>query len=362
MNDFPQKQLLINYLLGICTNREQKEVEHWLDKEPGNVALLQQVASELEGEEAYSKPDKGEVKQELFRHIAEPVPVEKKGSGFVISTRLSKISVSRRKIMYFKVAAMLLVICLAGATAFYMSMDIPAESSQEIVVNQRSLSYGQTATLRFGDGSVIQLNGGSTLQYPDTFTEDRREVHLDGEAYFRIAEDQQRPFIVHAGNTTTEVLGTSFNIKAYNDENELQIAVAEGKVKIRQINEELSKTGEAFHEERSFEYNDSAVILEKNQWVTYHSVSGILEQGEGNIREMFAWKDRVLLFSNKSFEEVAKMLERWYGIMISIEDESLKDHILEGEHQDVSLEEVLESIRFVMDFEYEIDENEVRIY
>ena len=123
----------------------------------------------------------------------------------------------------------------------------------------------------------------------------------------------------------------------------------------------MHTTSDDFLTETVQDYSEP-IFLEENQWVAYRSIDGVLKQGEGNIRETIAWKDRVLIFSNKTFKEVAKMLERWYGIKVTIENSSLNDYILEGEHQDVSLEEVLKSIRFVMDFEYEINEQEVRIY
>ena len=357
MNDFSQKQLLMNYLLGICTSREREKVERWLDEAADNVDLLQQVANELAKKAAYPKPAKADVKKELFHRIDPSiihVKNSKKNRDRIFAEK-SKFVAYKRNTMALKLAALFLIVCVAGIMAVVLDREISFQTEQEMLLSQRTLPNGQTATLRFGDGSEIQLNGGSTLRYPDTFGSDSREVYLDGEAFFRIARDEERPFIIHAGNTITEVLGTSFNIKAYPDEHEIQVAVASGKVKV------MHTTSDDFLTETVQDYSEP-IFLEENQWVAYRSIDGVLKQGEGNIRETIAWKDRVLIFSNKTFKEVAKMLERWYGIKVTIENSSLNDYILEGEHQDVSLEEVLKSIRFVMDFEYEINEQEARIY
>lgn len=366
MNDYPQKQLLLNYLLGICTSREQEKVERWLDQEQGNISLLQQAAGELRQKEEYPIPGKAETKQEILRDIR---------SKKTVSKRTSAISGRQRYKLgefWFKIAAMVLVIIMSGLAGIYFGYDqypadeATADSQPEVVFKQSTLANGQTASLQFGDGSVIKLNGGSTLRYPETFAEDRREVYLEGEAFFSIARDETRPFIVHAGNTTTRVLGTSFNIRAYGEDSELQVVVAEGKVAVTQSDiftgQNLTALeGASDIQADALPEQGEIVYLERDQWMTYHTAGQILEKGEGNIQEMIAWKDRILVFCNKSFGQVAEMLERWYGVDIIIEDPVLKSYILEGEHHDVSLEEVLKSIQFVMDFDYSINGNEILI-
>lgn len=352
MNDFPKKQILINYLLGICTPGEQKEVEAWLDKEPGNVLLLQQMAHELNGENFLPLFEKEEVKQSLFRLI-EQQDIREDDNPIRPAYRQDLRSSHSSLQLWLKAAAVILVAALAGLVSVYLGTDyISPVKEAETHLQQRSLSNGQMATFHFGDGSVIQLNGGSTLRYPKRFADNRREVYLEGEAFFSVKRDESRPFIVHTGEATTQVLGTSFNVKAYSSEDELQVVVAEGKVAVSHKNPEVPLS----------EGNDGTIILEKDQWVTYRSKGKLMEKGEGDIWEMIAWKDKVLIFNNKTFSEVARLLERWYSVEIDIESEKLKEVVLQGEHKDSSLEGVLKSIQYVTDMQYEMDGKNVRIW
>ena len=359
MNNFPQKQLLINYLLGICTIKERSEVDRWLEEDQKNVTFLLQVANEIGNSEHFPLPDKAQVKKELMQQISKSLPFARKTTGKVQSSRhIRRPLFYNRREFWLKIAAMFLVIIMASVTGIFFGMNFEqgqtAEVQPEIIFQQSTLSYGQTASLRFGDGSIININGGSSLRYPETFAPDRREVWLEGEAFFSIAHDETRPFIVHAGKITTRVLGTSFNIKAYEGEGELQIAVADGRVEVSTTDADEFKNN-----------SREVILLEKNQWITYRGQSDsgdlVLEKGVGDIRDMIAWKDRMLVFRNKPFDQVAVMLERWYGVNITIEDPSLKSYILEGEHHNASLEEVLNSIQFVMDFDYIIKGNEIFI-
>src|SRR5699024_5622708 len=119
-------------------------------------------------------------------------------------------------------ATILLLITVIGISFYYQDYFQPTEKEAEVIFKERTLTAGQKATLRFGEGSVITLNSESTLRYPTRFSADKREVYLDGEAYFSVEHDSTRPFIVHVGETTIRDLGTAFNIRAYNEEDELQ--------------------------------------------------------------------------------------------------------------------------------------------
>lgn len=105
----------------------------------------------------------------------------------------------------------------------------------------------------------------------------------------------------------------------------------------------------------------SSTILEKNQWATYRKSGALSHKGKGDIWEYVAWKDQVLVFNDKPFSEVARTLERWYGVEIHIEDKELKNIELKGEHKNVSLEQVLQSIQFVLGIDFTINDQKVII-
>lgn len=330
----------------MCTPRELDYVEAWLDEDPQHSRILQDIMKDLHNDAAV-RTDRDSVKQYLNRKIGSQL---KEQNRPVRSRYLPSAGRNKPAIRMKAIAA-----CLVFITAFifsqYLNQEVPEAQEEEIyTLQERQLPYGQTATLRFSDGSVIMLNGGSSLKYPERFNPGLREVYLEGEAYFEIESDSTRPFIVHVGNTRTRVLGTSFNIRAYPDGENIQVAVVEGKVGVSSSagSEDKMQPG-------------SEVVLGENEWARYLHSGGLKDKGRGNIREQVAWKDHVLLFNNKPFSEVARMLERWYGVEITIHDEQLQKTVLEGEHNDVSLRTVLESIKFVLDIEYTMKEGEVEI-
>lgn len=343
MKDFSKRQLLINYLLGLCTPGEIREVEHWLDKEPANISLLQKVAKEIDDKGLLSDADKKHIKSKIFQEIREgDLSSEKEKS-------LSKVTINSRSSgnkqqsgLWYKVAAMVLVIVTAGMVGLYYTGFNSSQSESDTQLQQRTLSNGQTATFRFGDGSVIKLNAGSTLRYPEKFSENKREIYLEGEGFFNINRDESRPFIVHAGNTTTRVLGTSFNVRAYSEEKNVQIAVAEGKVAVSREEKEIES-----------EDGDEAIYVEENQWVTYRSSEKLIEKGEGDIGELIAWKDRKLVFTDKSLVQISDRLERWYNIDIILADSTLKQRRMSASFEEESMTEVLGVIALALDLDYE---------
>ncbi|WP_421773898.1 FecR family protein [Gracilimonas sp.] len=354
MRKEPEYQVLVNYLLGICTPKELDFIEQWLAQSPDNVQVLEQVLEKLNKAEHISV-NKERTKNRLFRQVesdliadhyfSKSAPTKVKDSQDTSATGLQKTALIVKSIALVVVVSIALIFTLQLSKSSH-----PADTAQTAEFHERQLSYGQTSTFRFNDGSVITLNGGSTLRYPEQFDSNVREVHLEGEAFFDIAPDKNRPFIVHVGNTITRVLGTSFNIKAYSNDEKMQVTVIEGKVGV---------SGKSKENEDSVP--EQPIILEENQWATYHQSGEFFEQGEGNVWEQIAWKDQVLIFNDKPFSEVAKMLERWYGVDIILQGEQLQDVKLKGEHKNMSLERVLESIQFILGIEYTIEEQVVTI-
>lgn len=352
MNKFSNRQLLIHYLLELCTEEERREIEEWLAENEKNVRLLQETANKLVASPiTLTENEKEQIKKDTLKKITLGDPDKS------AETALNKNYRYKRKQNTFfnqlefwvKAAAVLLVVTFASIGTYYYRVQEAKKSS--IVWKQRTLPYGQTATLRFSDGSIIKLNGGSSLRYPKSFAKDKRVVYLEGEAFFSVAHEEDYPFVVHAGDITTRVLGTAFNIEAYNNEKKVQIAVAEGKVAVSKEEVKNDVTN-----------SDKQIILQENQWVTYYTSNKMIERGEGNIYEMIAWKNDVLVFHHTPFSEVARMLERWYGVKIVLKDEQLSDMILEGKYEDVSLMSVLESIKFVLDVNYTMKDDVVTIY
>lgn len=357
MRGYSKKQLLINYLLGICTHQERKEIEEWLAEDEHNVQVLLTIAGELNDEQPLTRVDKNDIKRNIAANIVKNSTVNSSNSkekynpnqlkAKQLSSKSQKTLFNKRKFWY-QAVAVILVAVTASIGVFWYHGTRPG--MKNTVWLQQTVPYGQTATLRLSDGSVVTLHGGSTLRYPKKFSNDKREVYLEGEAFFSISPDTSHLFVVHAGSITTHVLGTAFNIEAYENGNHIQVSVAEGRVAVTTAdNEKLMKSA------------SKRVLLGKNQWATYQPSGQLTGQGEGSIWEMIAWKENILIFNDKSLAEVVRMLERWYGVKVVLKNKELKHLILSGKHNDASLKSVLESIQFALGIEYTMEQDVVTI-
>ncbi len=247
---------------------------------------------------------------------------------------------------FLKVAAIIFIVVGIGAY-FYVNQYTGAKNDQigknDIRFLNKAIPFGQKLTIKLSDGSTVKINSGSTLKYPESFKHDRREVYLEGEAFFEVQRDENRPFIVHSKKLETIVLGTSFNIRAYKEDEKVEVAVVTGKVKVK----------------RESTDNDSEVVLLPSEMVIVDKLE--MEKIEFTPEKVISWKDNIIHFEKASFEEVTKILERWYGVTFIMETGGVKGRF-EGSFQNLSLEEVLKGLNYTTKFDFKIEGDIVRIY
>ncbi|WP_321373403.1 FecR domain-containing protein [uncultured Draconibacterium sp.] len=171
---------------------------------------------------------------------------------------------------------------------------------------------GGEYNLILSDGSKVFLNSMSQLSYPVNFEVDKREVTLEGEAYFEIERDENRPFLVNINGLKIEVLGTSFNVKGYNDEDEIYTTLVEGKVKLNTS---------ATDDDLILIPDQQAILEKKTDNIIIHDVDA---------SQFIGWKNGIYSFSDQSIEEIMKTLSRWYDFEYEFKDDSLKDLKFEG--------------------------------
>ena len=156
------------------------------------------------------------------------------------------------------------------------------------------------------DGTHVVLQSGSRLDYPKQFNSNAREVSLSGEAFFDVAQDVSRPFIIHTGRVRTTVLGTAFNIRALPEDKEIVVSVTTGKVKVEDNQKLLA-------------------VLTSNQQVKYQPVAAVLSKNSVNAAGLVTeWTKQEMAFDGQSFEEVAERLGKRYGVDIQFKKDNLK--------------------------------------
>lgn len=194
--------------------------------------------------------------------------------------------------------------------------------------------------IRLQDGSTVLLNNGSRLVYPDTFNGKTREVTLVGEAYFDIKHDASRPFIVHAGDVNTIVLGTAFNIKAYPSQKEIIVTVTRGKVKVA---DSVKTYG----------------IITPNESISVNVASSKYLKEKVNAEEIVEWKKTYLVLDDVSMEEAAILINSKYFVNISFSKESLKRCRISATFlNNESLDQVLAVVTGVVNATYSMQPND----
>jgi ferric-dicitrate binding protein FerR (iron transport regulator) len=163
---------------------------------------------------------------------------------------------------------------------------------------------GQRVNLTLADGTVVWLNARSRLTYPAAFVGKERRVSIEGEAYFEVAKDRDRPFIVSSGGIEMKVLGTAFNVSGYSGENVVRVSLLEGSLYVYDKNAPGKN-----------------VTLRPREDVTFHGDSMILGNIRGN--DCFLWKDGIYGFEEESLCNIFKKLELYYDIHIEVKDPAL---------------------------------------
>lgn len=350
MNTTRIHYLLENYLHNTCSESEMQELFGLLkraENEPAVKQFLNDYWKEIpDGENRrLILPEDNE---KWFREIQsqavsrEGIPAGEKFNSNNRS-KSSLLSYNHKYSQWIKVAAILIISIFLSL--FYFTVT-EKEAIEEVAYTVKTPGAGEKIRFTLSDGTQVHLNSESKMEYPVTFGEENREVRLEGEAYFVVARDEERPFRVRTGNLTTKVLGTSFNVRSYQDGRDIQVAVSTGTVALYNSN---------LHDD------EHQVILKANQWASYTGESRSFTTGSGDVAVLTAWNEGVLLYHDKALSEVASHLERWYGVSISFESDEIKDCIIRGEHRDETLVNVLEAITYAFDITYHIEGRKVML-
>lgn len=172
-------------------------------------------------------------------------------------------------------------------------------------LHQLVISYGKTSEVVLPDGTEVFINAGSRLVYPEFFVDKRREVLLVGEAFFKVKEDKDHPFIVQTSDIRVKVLGTHFNVSAYPSDGVIETVLTEGKV-------ELEQNNAGFFEENR--------VLEPGQLGTFNKSSKETTVKRVNTDYYTLWKDGVYRFESTDLSRVIKKLERYYNLRFKYSD------------------------------------------
>jgi transmembrane sensor len=228
---------------------------------------------------------------------------------------------------------------------FVVQKDISATLFETL--EEEKASPGEKRHIVLADGSEVWLNADSKVRYSGNFSESKsREIYLEGEAFFDIAENEEKPFIVHASGLAIKVVGTAFNVRSYEKDRVVETTLVEGKVSIESV----------------FEDSVFQVTLLPNQQALFRKDSGTLALEETvKTENHIAWKNGWMIFDDKPFSFIKETMERWYDVSIHMEDEKSLSCTFSGRFKDKTLQEVLEIFRSTESIQYRIEGKQVFI-
>ena len=332
MNRDHNTNRILRQLNGEASPEEVDSFSNWLLENPENFDLF------IEIKKIWEADMRKEIKfdsQNARNRINKTVKIQKK-KEFVLNN-LQRIA-----------AAVVIIASLAGLTFYYTLDDINVRIAEATIVNQitKSSNAGEQLRLTLPDGSIVLLNAQSSIQFPERFDKNSRQVVLEGEAFFDVTKDPNRPFIVKTRNLNTTVLGTSFNIRAFKGK-ESFVTVSTGKVKVENLDSK----------------EHLQVQLLPNEQVVVNPNADEFNVNEVNAKNYITWTFGCLKFNNEDLEDVASELERWFDVKITLENINSSNLKVNGSFKEKKLYNILDGLCYMYDLEYKFNsETEILIY
>lgn len=318
-------EIFERYIQNRANKEEVRRLSAWIkNNQEISLWLEQQIM-------ASSSIIDSEVRMRMLRNIETAISSENKSDD----QKQSRIRFQLNK--WMRVAAMfILPLLTAGGVYFYMSRE---SSSAPLVI---AVERGQKANITLPDGSKVWLNSQSKLTYSANFNIKKRELQLDGEAYFEVAHNPNKPFIVQSNDISVEALGTAFGMKAYNEDKLISSILMRGKVRV------TTPDGEA--------------ILMPNDRIMYDKTTRKkVKNAVTNATDFTGWIHNELRFENESLGDIAKTIQRIYNVDIVFATVKLKNQRYTGTINNNSLESVLNIISLTSPVLFQINNQQVTL-
>jgi ferric-dicitrate binding protein FerR (iron transport regulator) len=329
-------ELLQRYLQHECTPEEEVRVNAWY------AALNNREVQEL----PLTPAQQDILERSMLRRIKQTLG-EQEPMPFVQPQRTHSYA------LFYRIAASIAIFALAVG-AYWLTKNVsvtPVQVSQ--ATETRYLVNTSKTILRqlLPDGSVVWLQPGSEMNYPAAFSTTERTLQLKGEAFFSIARDPSKPFLITSGNVLTRVLGTSFNIRAYDNAPSIEVSVMTGKVSVN-IQDSTNTT----------KVDASSVSLVAQQRACYVKAQHRLEKQEGrDLPELDIWKSTTFIFDNEPLRNVLPLLNEKFSVHIEAENKALMNCLLRADLSNLNLPDILEMLSLSVDATYELEGNTIRL-
>ncbi|MEM9859549.1 MAG: FecR domain-containing protein [Bacteroidota bacterium] len=321
--------------------------EKWILKNPDKEEEINEARIAIKAMFEEDKAMPLNKKDDLWNKITDQIGTMKTLSGDEKVRPLYQHKVNKpfhpptRNRSWFKISVAVALFLVTTLGGIWISLSSKVENIKEgSTMISKNNPMGRKSRISLPDGTVVYLNAGSKITYPDFFDEGTRDIYLEGEAFFDIEHDPSRPFKVHAQGLITTALGTSFNVNAYNDR--FQVSLVTGKVEVKDLN------------------NNNSILLSPGEKVNV-SENQTMVKSDFNYDQVVAWKDGVIFFQEADLPEMVEKLERWYGVQFKLENQPTSEVRFSGKFENEYLNNVLNSIGYAVGFDYSINEKNVSV-
>lgn len=316
MND----ELLNKYINHTCTEKEQKVVREWFQTSRGTEWLLENIEADsfkeehdfifpasFSGEQLYSRIEQ-QIDTETYRTMVNR-------SGFTIAWKVAAAIIP------------LFILCSLYVNNNWNNRDEKSNLFMEVYVPQ-----GEKREIFLRDGTRVWLNSNTKFIYPEEFSESEREVLVEGEAYFEVAKDKDKPFRVSFGGLEIEVLGTIFNVKSYSEDSSAYVALNEGSIRITDKKNS----------------NENSYLISPGELVVYSKPDCNFKiAADPNIKRYSAWTQNDLVFYGTPLKEVIEKLGALYGVRFVVENPDLYTIRYTFSVRGESLDEIIEGMQLI---------------
>ncbi|NQX52662.1 FecR family protein [Pedobacter panaciterrae] len=264
-------------------------------------------------------------------------------------------------LIYWKWIAAALVVGVLTVFFFYGRKPTVPDQFAGSEMHRIYVPFGKTRDLKLSDGTKVKLNAGSTFTYPEVFSATSREVSLKGEGFFQVEKNPKRPFLVHTDKFMVKVLGTVFNVKAYATDKKVETTLLSGKILV-ELNDKPEKKIVMLPNEKLTVANDleQGRNADKKAAVPEYQLERLSEANTQDVKEI-AWLSNKMIFTNESFEEVGKQIERRFDVKMVFDNETLKKEEISGVFEEESLEQALSLIKMTTPFKFRRDKGVVHL-
>lgn len=319
----PSQDIINRVLSGLGTREETDKVVNWFTTDEGQIYLSAQMDKDFLELEA-NKEDYGN-----------DIPSKKIHNEIV-----KKIKNRSLRLWTYRAVAVLIPLVFIFTVLYQVNIRVDLLGRAEY--NEIFVPKGERLHMVFQDGTKAYLNSETRLRYPTRFSILNRKLFLEGEGYFIVSPNKKRPFVVELENSTIEVTGTSFNVKAYPEEENIYVTLDEGGI-------------------RFLTFLNSMKELTAGDHLVFNKKSGNYDVYKSTDKMISSWKDEILSFDNTPLNEVLKRLERWYDVVFVVKNQAIYNYSFTLTAKRTHLDDVLSDLEHVAPIKFNVTKDVIYI-